>query len=112
MARVGSGLAADRSAAVIIMALTAAAAAVAAPVSSARIPGATRAQVPSSLRSSPELWATIDVCNPPDQHDTVGIRGSMPSDVYSLVFLVSPTLNAKEVAPYLRVLADSLEGQP
>src|SRR5207244_6105379 len=58
----------------------AAAAAVAAPASSARTPGATRAQAPSSLRTSPELWATIDVCNPPDQHDTVGIRGSMPGD--------------------------------
>ena len=35
-----------------------------------------------SLRScdSPQLWATIDVCNPPDQPDTVGIRGSMPGD--------------------------------
>jgi hypothetical protein len=80
MARVGRGLAADRAAAVIVMALTAAAAGLPAPASSARTSGATRAQVPSSLRTSPELWATIDVCNPPDQHDTVGIRGSMPSD--------------------------------
>ncbi|MHB8532318.1 MAG: hypothetical protein ACYDC2_06330 [Solirubrobacteraceae bacterium] len=33
-----------------------------------------------SLLRSRELWATIDVCNPADQHDTVGIRGSMPGD--------------------------------
>ncbi|HEV7530037.1 MAG TPA: hypothetical protein VGO29_14170 [Solirubrobacteraceae bacterium] len=26
------------------------------------------------------LWATIDVCNPPDQPQTLGIRGSMPGD--------------------------------
>jgi hypothetical protein len=35
---------------------------------------------PHSLYKSRELWATIDVCNPPDQPDTVGVRGSMPSD--------------------------------
>jgi hypothetical protein len=33
-----------------------------------------------ALLHSHELWATIDVCNPPDQPDTVGIRGSMPGD--------------------------------
>jgi hypothetical protein len=33
-----------------------------------------------SLLTSSQLWATIDVCNPPDQPDTVGIRGSMPGD--------------------------------
>jgi hypothetical protein len=38
------------------------------------------AQVPASLRLSPALWATIDVCNPPDERYTVGVRGSMPSD--------------------------------
>lgn len=32
------------------------------------------------LRASHELWATIDVCNPKDQPNTVGIRGSMPGD--------------------------------
>lgn len=26
------------------------------------------------------LWATIDICNAPDQPNTVGIRGSMPGD--------------------------------
>lgn len=26
------------------------------------------------------LWSTIDVCNPADQPDTLGIRGSMPGD--------------------------------
>jgi hypothetical protein len=33
-----------------------------------------------ALLDSHELWATIDVCNPPKQPDTVGIRGSMPGD--------------------------------
>jgi hypothetical protein len=33
-----------------------------------------------ALLRSRELWATIDVCNPTDQPDTVGIRGSMPGD--------------------------------
>lgn len=32
------------------------------------------------LLTSRELWATIDVCNPSNQPDTVGIRGSMPGD--------------------------------
>jgi hypothetical protein len=33
-----------------------------------------------ALLDSRELWATIDVCNPADQRNTVGIRGSMPGD--------------------------------
>jgi hypothetical protein len=33
-----------------------------------------------SLLSSRELWATVDVCDPSDQPDTVGVRGSMPGD--------------------------------
>jgi hypothetical protein len=32
------------------------------------------------LLHSHELWATIDVCSPADQPNTVGIRGSMPGD--------------------------------
>lgn len=83
MAKLGCRRAADRAVAVIVTAgvLGAAAPALAAPSSSA--------QVPSSLRSSPELWATIDVCNPPDQHDTVGVRGSMPGDgqVHDTMFM-------------------------
>jgi hypothetical protein len=35
---------------------------------------------PHALRASRDLWATIDVCNPPRQRNTVGIRGSMPGD--------------------------------
>jgi len=35
---------------------------------------------PRALRVSRELWATIDVCKPADQPNTVGIRGSMPGD--------------------------------
>jgi len=33
-----------------------------------------------TLLQSRELWATVDVCNPSDQPDTVGVRGSMPGD--------------------------------
>jgi hypothetical protein len=33
-----------------------------------------------ALYSSRLLWATVDVCNPKDKPDTIGIRGSMPSD--------------------------------
>ena len=33
-----------------------------------------------ALLDSHELWATIDVCDPADQPNTVGIRGSMPGD--------------------------------
>jgi len=32
------------------------------------------------LVQSPELWATVDVCNAPRHPDTIGIRGSMPTD--------------------------------
>jgi hypothetical protein len=35
------------------------------------------------LLRSPQLWATIDVCNPSDQPNTVGVRGSMPGDELS-----------------------------
>ena len=34
----------------------------------------------ASLVRSPLLWATIDVCSPSDQPNTVGVRGSMPGD--------------------------------
>jgi len=53
------------------------------PVSAATAGPRARAQslgAPPALRLSPALWATIDVCNPADQPDTVGIRGSMPGD--------------------------------
>jgi hypothetical protein len=36
--------------------------------------------VPRSLRLSPDLWATIDVCDTPRQPNTIGVRGSMPGD--------------------------------
>jgi hypothetical protein len=41
---------------------------------------AKRAMDTTSLFHSRLLWATIDVCNPADQANTVGIRGSMPAD--------------------------------
>jgi hypothetical protein len=36
-----------------------------------------------ALLQSPQLWATIDVCNPADQPNTVGVRGSMPGDAHA-----------------------------
>ncbi len=36
-----------------------------------------------ALLQSPQLWATVDVCNPTDQPNTVGIRGSMPDDEHA-----------------------------
>jgi hypothetical protein len=33
-----------------------------------------------ALLHSRELWATIDVCSPANQRDTIGVRGSMPGD--------------------------------
>jgi len=55
--------------------LGAAALATAAPArASATGPGA------HQLLASRELWATIDVCSPARQPNTVGIRGSMPGD--------------------------------
>jgi hypothetical protein len=41
---------------------------------------ARRAVDTHSLFHSRLLWATIDVCNAPDQANTVGVRGSMPGD--------------------------------
>jgi len=35
------------------------------------------------LLDSHELWATIDVCSPANERNTVGIRGSMPGDGHS-----------------------------
>jgi hypothetical protein len=43
-------------------------------------PPKSSAVVHHSVLQSRLLWATIDVCSPPDQPDTVGIRGSMPGD--------------------------------
>jgi hypothetical protein len=33
-----------------------------------------------TILNSPDLWATVDVCNTPAQPDTIGIRASMPGD--------------------------------
>jgi hypothetical protein len=33
-----------------------------------------------TLYQSPQLWATVDVCNAPDRPNMLGIRGSMPGD--------------------------------
>ncbi len=38
------------------------------------------ASTPHTLYTSRELWATVDACNPSDHPNTIGIRGSMPSD--------------------------------
>jgi hypothetical protein len=43
-------------------------------------PAPTTSAQERALYESHELWATVDVCNPKDKPDTIGIRGSMPSD--------------------------------
>lgn len=53
--------------------LSAAPALAASPAAPARVSAHT-------LMQSRLLWATIDVCDPTDQPNTVGIRGSMPGD--------------------------------
>lgn len=51
-----------------------------APVAAAgAVPGAPTVSKHVLLHSR-ELWATIDVCGPAGQPDTVGVRGSMPGD--------------------------------
>jgi hypothetical protein len=50
-----------------------------APAASAATPRLGEAQA-RALLTSKQLWATIDVCNPSDQPDTIGVRGSMPGD--------------------------------
>jgi hypothetical protein len=49
------------------------------------------------LLKSPELWATVDICNAPHHHNTIGIRGSMPGDGHP------------HDAMYMRFLVQSLE---
>jgi hypothetical protein len=39
-----------------------------------------KAHAAGSVLQSRQLWATINVCSPTDQPDTLGVRGSMPSD--------------------------------
>jgi len=51
----------------------------AAPAASAATPRLGGAQA-RALLTSKQLWATIDVCNAPDQPNTLGVRGSMPGD--------------------------------
>ena len=48
------------------------------PASSSSAP--VRARAAGSVLHSRQLWATINVCNPTDQPDYIGIRGSMPGD--------------------------------
>jgi hypothetical protein len=47
--------------------------------SGASTPARARASAHSVLQSR-QLWATIDMCNPPDEPHFVGVRGSMPGD--------------------------------
>jgi hypothetical protein len=67
-----------------LLALAAVLAASAAAPASASTPGSAKTSKPTpsehALLSSHELWATIDVCDPADEPNTVGIRGSMPGD--------------------------------
>jgi hypothetical protein len=42
--------------------------------------GVAKARAAGSVLQSRQLWATINICNPRDRPDYVGIRGSMPGD--------------------------------
>jgi hypothetical protein len=66
----------------VVVAAAIAAVAIAPAAAPATVGSAAAKSAPSkhALLASRELWATIDVCNPPDQAHTVGIRGSMPGD--------------------------------
>jgi hypothetical protein len=66
--------------ALALLAAPAAFAALPAVASSASSSSVTPRTGAHALLKSRELWATIDVCNPKDQPNTVGIRGSMPGD--------------------------------
>jgi hypothetical protein len=35
---------------------------------------------PRTIYRSTRLWATVNLCNPKDHPDTIGVRGSMPGD--------------------------------
>ncbi len=67
-------------AAVLVLLLSAPALGAFASSAGAKTTAAHKLTSKQSLLQSAQLWATIDVCNPPDQPDTVGIRGSMPGD--------------------------------
>src|SRR5437879_11763873 len=41
---------------------------------------APRAHAAGWVLQSRQPWATINICNPKDQPDLLGVRGSMPSD--------------------------------
>ena len=62
------------------IAAAALAAAIGTPPAPARRIASRSAKPHHSLLSSPELWATIDICDPRDKRDTIGVRGSMPGD--------------------------------
>jgi hypothetical protein len=49
------------------------------------------------LLKSPELWATVDICNTTAHPDTIGIRGSIPTDGHP------------HDAMYMRFLVQSLD---
>jgi hypothetical protein len=42
--------------------------------------GVAKARAAGSVLQSRQLWATVNICNPRDRPDYVGIRGSMPGD--------------------------------
>jgi hypothetical protein len=75
----GGGAAATRLGAPVAMLAFAVALASGAAVAGAAVPAPGRTPA-RSLLASRNLWATIDICGPPNQRYTVGIRGSMPGD--------------------------------
>ena len=68
-----------RAGALAALALAATAPPAAAARTAAATPSLSAAKI-RALRTSADLWATIDVCDPRDQPNTLGVRGSMPGD--------------------------------
>jgi hypothetical protein len=73
------------------------AAALAAGATPVAVTGALARSSFTPLAKSPELWATVDICNAPHHPNTIGIRGSMPSDGHP------------HDAMYMRFLVQSLD---
>jgi hypothetical protein len=68
------------SVAALVALMSAAALGAYASSATARTPTAKTQTSKRALLQSRQLWATIDVCNAPDQPSRVGVRGSMPGD--------------------------------
>jgi hypothetical protein len=89
--------------------LAAAAFSAAVPALSSTPASAAFAQRFRPLAQSPELWATVNVCNAPLHPNTIGIRGSMPTDGHPRDMMYMRFL-VQSLDPSTRMWADLGEG--